>query len=79
MKNPNERFISDGQGRILRSASFAARKAELKEDLMNSRRDEIESSGWLKRKFILWRIDSLAAQKAKNEMCPDHALYLRMK
>jgi len=79
MKPSESKIVVDGIDRIRKSESFRIREEEIRNQLIEARQEEISSSGWLRRRFILWRIDALASKKTQKELCPLEALYLRMK
>jgi hypothetical protein len=78
--NPSDsKIVADGLNRIRDSDAFRMREEEIRRQLIQSSQESIDSCGWLRRRFILWRIHALASKKAQEELCPMEALFLRTK
>lgn len=79
MKPHRDHVVADGRNRIRESESFAKRKNEIQNELMQVRKEKMDAAGWLRRRLILWEIDRLSTKKAEGELCPLDALYLKSK
>jgi hypothetical protein len=74
MKPSDSKIVADGLDSIRYSEAFRIREEKIRSQLIQSRQEEISSSGWLRRRFILWRIHVLASKKTQEELCPIEAL-----
>ncbi len=75
MKTFRENIVADGFSRIRDSTAFSQKTEEIKKQLMDSRRSEIDTANRFRRWLILWKIHQASTRRAREELCPPEALY----